>query len=229
MVIDFIAHAFAKFALGRQNIPDSFRYCSYTELPLLSIDLELTSLDVKQAKVTSIGWVAGNMFDVDLSSAHYEVVRASGDLNQSPVIHGLLAKDIAQGQHIKEQINKLQLFVSSHVWVFHNSALDARVLSKLWHLLALPPVTISTIDTMLMQVYVMEKTNGFVPSGEVTLGNARSYYDLPSAPEHNALDDALATLTLLFAQLHKFDNSGQCSINDLKHTRAIRTYTLGVD
>ena len=229
MLIDTLANVFAKLALGRKAIPDKFSLCTYNQLPLLSIDLELTDLNTNIAKVTSIGWVAGSMFEVDLSSAHYQVVRAQGDLKQSPVIHGLSAKDIAKGRHIKEQIDRLKDLVASHVWVFHNAALDLKVISKLWRLLSLEPVTVTAIDTMLMQVYVMEKTHGFVPSGEVTLGKARAFYDLPDAPEHNALDDAVATLTLLFAQLYSFDKTGVTTLKDLTHTRAIRTFTLAVD
>jgi len=217
----------AKIILGKQPIAPQFKTCSYASLPLISIDLELTSLNTKVSKVTSIGWIKGKMFDVDLSSAHYDIVRASGDLNQSPVIHGLCAKEIANGTHIREHMIALKEFVTSHVWVFHNATLDVRMLSRIWKLMEFEPVTITTIDTMLLQVYVMEKTHGFVPGGTVTLAASRAFYNLSNAPEHNALDDALATLTLLYAQFHQLDKSGKASLQHLSHTRGIRTFTLG--
>lgn len=222
-MLEFIA----RVLWGQHPIAEQFKDCKYSDLPLIAIDLELTDLNVEVAKVTSIGWICGNMFEVDLGSAHYDVVRAAGDLHQSPVIHGLCAKDIAKGTHIKEHIMALVKFVKTHVWVFHNATLDVRMLSRLWKLLALEPVTISTIDTMLLQVYVQEKSKGFVPSGQVTLANARSHYDLIVAPEHNSLDDALATLTLLYAQLYQLDKSTNASLKQLSHTRAIKTYRLG--
>lgn len=222
-MLEFIS----KVLWGKHPIAEQFKHCKYADLPILSIDLELTNLDVEQAKVTSIGWVGGKMFDVDLSSAHYDVVRARGDLNQSPVIHGLCAKDIANGSHIREHILALQKYANSHVWVFHNATLDMRMLSRLWRLLDLAPIAITTIDTMLLQVYVMEKTHGFVPSGEVTLANSRAFYELAKAPEHNALDDALATLTLLYAQFHQLDKSTNASLQELSHTRAIKVFRLG--
>jgi DNA polymerase-3 subunit epsilon len=217
----------AKVLWGQHPIPDEFYLCKYSLLPLMSIDLELTDLNIEKSKITSIGWVEGKMFDVDLSSAHYDVVRASGDLKQSPVIHGLCAKDIAKGSHIKQQIDILKAYCQSHVWVFHNATLDMRMLDKMWKLLDLEPVTVTTIDTMLLHVYTMEKTHGFVPSGSVTLGSAREYYGLSAAPEHNSLDDALATLTLLYAQFYQLDKSGHMSLKSLSHTRAIKTFTLG--
>lgn len=225
-MFSYLRSQVARVLWGRYPINEAFLHCSHSELPLISIDLELTSLDAETAKITSIGWVKGKMFDVDLSSAQYDVVRARGDLNQSPVIHGLCAKDIAQGSHIRDKLEELRQYAHSHIWVFHNAVLDMRMLQRVSALLGYEPLTVSTIDTMLMQVYVLEKAHGFVPGGGVTLGNARSYYGLSDAPEHNALDDALATLTLLYAQLHQLDKSAKVSLYDLSHTRAIKTYKL---
>lgn len=216
----------ARLFLGHYPINETFLQCAQSELPLISIDLELTGLQTETAKITSIGWVKGKMNEVNLASAQYDVVRASGDLNQSPVIHGLCAKDIAQGSHIRDKIEELREYADSHMWVFHNAALDMSVLQKVSKLLGYQPLIISTIDTMLLQVYIMEKAHGFVPGGSVALGSSRAYYNLIEAPEHNALDDAVATLTLLFAQLHELDKKGVASLRDLAHTRAIKTYKL---
>ena len=227
-MLNFIRAAFWKNALwGQSTIPNEFNLCNYSKLPLLAIDLELTELDTKQAKITSIAWVSGKMFDLDLSSSNYKVVRAAGDLKQSPLIHGLCAKEIAQGGHIREQMESLKQYINSHVWVFHNAALDMQMLSRIWKLLGNKPVVVTTIDTMLLHVYELEKTKGFVPKGGVTLAACRKYYRLVNVPEHNALDDAIASLTLLFAQFHHLDKTGQLRLKDLTHSRAIKTYTLG--
>jgi DNA polymerase-3 subunit epsilon len=101
-----------------------------------------------------------------------------------------------------------------------------RMLNKVWLLLGYEPVTITTIDTMLLQIYVVEKAKGYVPKGGA-LGNSIAFYDLSTAPEHNALDDALATLTLLYAQLHQLDKSGGMSLKRFSHTGAIKTFRLG--
>lgn len=224
----FFAPSFwAKVLWGQHPVPDKFYACPYPELPLLSLDLELTDLNTDIAKITSIGWVLGKMFDVDLSSAYYQVTRARGDLNQSPVIHGLCAKEIARGTHVSESVSRLKEYAESHVWVMHNASLDMRVLNRVWTLLEYEPVSVTTIDTMLLQVYALQKSTGYVPQGEVRLAASRHYYGLADAPEHNALDDALATLTLLYAQFHQLDKNGLMSLKKLAHTRAIKTFTLG--
>lgn len=222
-MLDFIK----KVVLGRYPIHEHFKHARYPDLPFLSLDLELTDLDTDLAKVTSIGWLLAQNYQIDLGSAHYSVVRAKGDLKQSPVIHGLTAKDIAKGCHIREQLESLQSKVGSHVWVLHNAALDMRVLNRLWQSLGLAPATVTTVDTMLLEVYVCEKTHGFVPKGGVTLENARKRYDLAPVPAHNALDDALATISLLFAQLYSLNKQGHMNLTELSHTRAIRVFTLG--
>ncbi|WP_371194179.1 exonuclease domain-containing protein [Glaciecola sp. SC05] len=222
-MLDFLK----KVMLGQHPIREEFKHLRYPQLPLLSLDLELTDLNTDIAKVTSIGWLTGTNYQVDLASAQYSVVRAKGDLKQSPVIHGLTAKDIAGGCHVREQIMLLQHYVDSHVWVLHNATLDMRVLDRLWQALSLPMATITTIDTMLLEVYNCEKTHGFVPSGAVTLDSARKHYGLSATPLHNALDDALATLTLLFAQLYSLNKQGHMNLLELSHTRAIKTFTLG--
>jgi DNA polymerase-3 subunit epsilon len=222
-----IINFFKKVVLGQHPISEKFKHLRYPELPLLAVDLELTDLDTEVAKVTSIAWLTGRNYQVDLSSAEYSVVRAKGDLKQSPVIHGLTAKDIAKGSHIREQVNVLAQYVQSHVWVLHNATLDMRVLDNLWHALALPHATVTTIDTMLLEVYACEKTHGFVPRGAVTLEHARKRYGLAQTPLHNALDDALATMTLLFAQLYSLNKEGHMNLLELSHTRAIKTFTLG--
>jgi DNA polymerase-3 subunit epsilon len=216
-----------KVLLGQHPIAEQFKHVRYPDLPLLSIDLELTSLDTEIAKVTSIGWLQGKNYEADLSSAEYGVVRAKGDLAQSPVIHGLTAKDIAKGCHIKDKLKALRAFANSHVWVLHNAALDMRVLNRLWLDIGLEPVTVTTIDTMLLEVYMCEKAHGFIPKGAVALGNAREHYGLDKTPLHNSLDDALATLTLLFAQLYALNKQGHMNLLELSHTRAIKSFSLG--
>nr|WP_136250406.1 3'-5' exonuclease [Ningiella ruwaisensis] len=216
-----------KVVFGQFPIHEKFKHQCYPQLPLLALDLELTDLNTDIAKVTSIGWVFGQNYQVDLASAEYDVVRASGDLKQSPVIHGLTAKDIAQGCHVREKVKLLEQYVDSHVWVLHNATLDMRVLNRLWQALSLEQTSVTTIDTMLLEVYVCEKTHGFVPSSGVTLKSARKRYGLSDAPLHNALDDALSTLTLLNAQLYALNKQGHMNLQELSHTRAIKSYKLG--
>lgn len=197
-----------------------------SNLPLLAIDLELTSLDTQKAKVTSIGWISGLNGNIDMSSSYYNVIRAKGDLAQSPVIHGLTASSLANGCHLKEALNTLATFASSHIWLFHNASLDMAILRTAFIANGLSLPTIVTIDTLKLAIYQFEKTNQIVPTGGATLSACRHRLGLPNVPAHNALDDALATLQLWFAQCHQMDNTGNLTINDLLHTKSINTVEI---
>jgi len=214
--------------LKRQpKLPEKWKSMLIKDTPLLSIDLELTSLNTNIAKITSIGWVTGEHQSIDLSSAFYTVIRASGDLHQSPVIHGLTARDLLKGEHVKNVIGQLQAFASSHIWVLHNASLDMQVLDKVAKSLGIPEFKITSIDTMLLELYFLNKKQDMVKQDAVTLQNCRHRYGLPEAPNHNALDDALATLGLGFAQWYQFDKQSSASLSDLLHTKSIKVYGIG--
>ena len=106
MVQAWLSILASSFGSG-QGLAALFDGENVSQIPVVAIDLELTSLDPKHAKVTSIGWVGGQGGSIELSSSYYKVIRASGDLSQSPVIHGLTAEDLALGSHIKEALSDL--------------------------------------------------------------------------------------------------------------------------
>lgn len=210
------------------KLPQKWRSVSIKDMPILAIDLELTSLDTHVAKITSIGWVCGKNPSIDLSTAYYNIIRASGDLQQSPVIHGLTARDLAKGEHIRTAVDTLTKYASSHIWVLHNASLDMQVLDRVAKTLGLPQIQIVTLDTMLLELYFFNKAQRLVKQDGVTLGNCRQRYGLNAEPNHNALDDALATLSLAFAQWYKLDKTGHARLIDLIHTKSVKVYTVGI-
>ena len=212
---------------GGSALPESRKHQMLRDVPLLAVDLELTSLDPQKAKITSIGWTEGKAGSIDLSNCYYAVVRASGDLEQSPVIHGLTADEIAQGAHIKEALEQLIPYAQTHVWVFHNAGLDLAVLDKVLaaNNMYLPEVV--TLDTLKLAVYQLQKQHDVLPPNSATLTVCRQRLNLPLAPAHNALDDAMATLQLWFAQYYSMDPGGKMSLQDIVHTQAVGCKNLG--
>ncbi|NVK54950.1 MAG: 3'-5' exonuclease [Alteromonadaceae bacterium] len=208
-------------------LPPSRKEQLLADVPLLAVDLELTSLDPHKAKITSIGWVEGKAGSIELSQCFYSVIRASGDLAQSPVIHGLTAEELAQGRHINEVLAELAEFAKTHIWVFHNAALDTAVLSKVMAANDIFLPNIVTLDTLKLAVHQLHKQHEVLPPNSATLTVCRQRLNLPLAPAHNALDDAVATLQLWFAQYYALDPKGQMSLQDLAHTQAIVCMNLG--
>ncbi|WP_296050331.1 3'-5' exonuclease [uncultured Alteromonas sp.] len=212
---------------GGSALPESRKHQMLRDLPLLAVDLELTSLDPQKAKVTSIGWTEGKAGSIDLSHCYYAVVRASGDLEQSPVIHGLTAYDIAQGTHIREALERLAPYAQTHVWVFHNAGLDLAVLDKVLTANDMYLPEVITLDTLKLAVYQLQKQHDVLPPNSATLTVCRQRLNLPLAPTHNALDDAMATLQLWFAQYYSMDPTGKMSLQDIAHTQAVGCKNLG--
>ncbi|MDC8832224.1 3'-5' exonuclease [Alteromonas gilva] len=218
---------FRQWLSGGTALPDSRKNQLLVDTPLLAVDLELTSLDPQKAKVTSIGWVEGRAGSIDLSQCFYSVIRASGDLAQSPVIHGLTAEELAQGRHINEVLADLARYASTHVWVFHNAGLDMAVLNKVMAANDIFLPQIITLDTLKLAVYQLQKQHEVLPPNSATLTVCRQRLNLPLAPAHNALDDAVATLQLWFAQYYSMDPKGRMSLQDLTHTQAVGCMNLG--
>lgn len=209
---------------GIHAIDNQWRNLAWDQVPFLAIDLELTSLQPDVSEMVSIGWVEGFSRKIALSSCFYSLIDTSENLQQSPVIHGLTASELAKGQGVEQVLSILQPYASSHCWVFHNAQLDCRVLARNFSAQGMTMPQITTVDTLRLALYQLQKRGGAVASNAATLTMSRQRVGLPLAPAHNALDDAMATLELLFAQMSEFDRSGRLPLSEFLHTGAIRTF-----
>lgn len=214
-------HRLLRLVAGRGKLPGKWASKPWKEVPFLAIDLELTSLDAKQAQILSIGWVEGVNSQIELHSCHYQVITTKASLNQSPTIHGLLQTDIQQGDKVASALKLLLEKAQTHVWVFHCADLDLAVITGTLTKLniALPEVVI--VDTLRLALYQLAKRHSIPAPNAATLASCRQRFDLPLAPAHNALDDAMATMELLFAQLNDFDPQGKEPLSALRITKAL--------
>jgi DNA polymerase-3 subunit epsilon len=198
-----------------------------SECQFVAIDLELTSLNPSTTSITSIGYVEGINGRVDLSMCGYSVINTSADLGQSPVIHGLTHDVLCRGKSLLDAMNALIPRIQDTVLVFHNANLDLSALDNAFKALELPEMEVVYIDTLKLAIYQLNKQHQILPSDSATLTVCRQRLDLPSFPEHNALDDALATLTLFYAQLTQLGVTQADTLNVLSHTKAVGRYRLG--
>lgn len=207
------------------ELPSRWLDCQFDHAPMQAIDIELTGLDAQQARILSIGWTEGKANCVKLESCFYRVVRTRASLEQSPVIHGLVEEDIQQGSAVREVIEQLLPYASTHVWVFHNAALDMAVLTKTCEKLELTLPPILTLDTLQLGLHLLKKSHEIPPPDAATLTACRQRHGLPLAPAHNALDDAMATLELLWAQMAKLDPGGNMKLQELGYTGALKVFS----
>jgi DNA polymerase-3 subunit epsilon len=206
-----------------KGLPEAWKHQCWQDVPLLAIDLELTSLDTKVAAITSIGWVSGHFGQIDLKSAFYKVINTPVDLQQSPVIHGLTAEHIAQGDELAPVLQQLATMLHSHIWVFHHAPLDTQVLLRDMHALHIDLGGMLSLDTLSLEKYILNRAQPVFSQDSVVLADCCRRYGFPPAPVHNALDDAMATLELAFAQLNALKVFPH-RVADLKHCRSLQVY-----
>jgi len=227
-MITRIIEACASVLFGKRQFRVSLRYKTLGDTPLPSVDLELTSLDPVTTQITSIGYVSGSAGKITLSSSGYHVINTSADLGQSPVIHGLTLDILQQGEGLADAINSLLPLLKTHVLIFHNARLDLMALDSAFKRCGLPQMEVLYIDTLQLALYQLNKQHQVLPSNSATLTVCRQRLDLPAFPEHNALDDALATMQLFYAQLNELGITLENSLESLAHTNAVGRFRLGV-
>ena len=225
--MSMLANLSRKFGalLGQhQGLPNTIANLALKDCRWLAVDFEFSCMDPKTAKFMSAGWIEATSSGIDLASGYYRLIRAKGNLEQSPIIHGLTPRDISRGFHAREMFEQLTEFAGSHIWVLHNAQLDMVMLKQLSIRLGVSLPTIVCIDTMQLALYQLHKKMSVIPTGAATLGACRARLDLAPALAHNALSDAMATLELWLAQMHILDASGQTTLQELKATGAIKVF-----
>lgn len=227
-MITRIIEACASVLFGNRQFRKSLRDKMLGDTPLASVDLELTSLDPVTTQITSIGYVSGSAGKITLSSSGYHVINTSADLGQSPVIHGLTLDILQQGEGLADAINSLLPLLKTHVLIFHNARLDLMALDSAFKRCGLPQMEVLYLDTLQLALYQLNKQHQVLPSNSATLTVCRQRLDLPAFPEHNALDDALATMQLFYAQLNELGVTLENSLESLAHTNAVGRFKLGV-
>ncbi|WP_158966278.1 3'-5' exonuclease [Paraglaciecola sp. L3A3] len=207
------------------HIPEQWQKMQLADMPFLCIDLELNSMKTADAQIVSIGWIEGKNNQIKLDSCFYQLVSTKAPLNQSPVFHGLTADDVAQGESVQTVLEKLKTYAQSHIWVFHCTNLDMTILRRVYNELGISLPTIVTVDTLTFGLYQLTRHKHPPPPNAVVLPVCRARYNLPAVPAHNALDDAMATLELLFAQIQKFSSGHPQTLENLLITKAVRVYS----
>lgn len=201
-------------------LPERWRDVPVGSLPLLAVDFELTSLE-QDAKIVSAGWVAANQQQIQLSSAFHGVVKTEADLEQSPVIHGITEKDLAQGLALSDIIAPLLDYSDSHIWVFHNARLDMNALKRACSDLQRPVPPIVHLDTLVLAQYMLVKKQQPFGPKDLSLKQCVQRYGLREMLAHNALSDAMATLELAILLLSEFSPSGNEPLQQLMRTQAL--------
>ena len=186
-------------SLLAQPLPSVFERLALT--PMLSVDIETTSLDVSEGHIVSIAWVPVDDERIVLARARHIAVRVQGEVGQSAIFHQITDTDMRSGSELSSALEQFAAVATGRVLVFHNATLDMAFLGHAIMEQFGLPLLMPVIDTMAVERRRLLRQNQTIQEGRLRLYACRRDYGLPDYPPHNALSDALATAELLLAQM----------------------------
>jgi DNA polymerase-3 subunit epsilon len=172
----------------------------WRQVSFLVADAEMSSLDVKEGELLSVGWVAIEQGSIALDSARHYLIKPENSVGQSATIHNLRDCELEEAGTRAAVLQYFLEAAAGKVLVFHNAALDMAYLNGVSRREFNAPILMPAVDTMLQEKAVLDRRDIPIQSGALRLQACRDRYNLPAYPAHNALVDALATAELLLAQ-----------------------------
>ncbi|HSM31182.1 MAG TPA: exonuclease domain-containing protein [Woeseiaceae bacterium] len=180
---------------------------------LVCLDIETTGLDPATVDMLSIGWVLIRNGRVDLSTAESHVVKPSGDVGDSPAIHGLTDSVVDQGISPEEAMQRVLEVLKGRVLVVHHAGLDKKLLDRLCKDQFGDKLLVPVVDTMALENRHMSRQHHLEDTRSLRLPDLRKHYNLPWYRGHDCLGDAIATAELLIAMVASRD--GPTTLADL--------------
>ncbi len=179
---------------------------AFDEAELVCLDIETTGLDPATVDMLSIGWVLIRGARVDLSTAESHVVKPTGDLGDSPSIHGLTDTVVLQGMSPAEAMHRVLEVLTGRVLVVHHAGLDKKLLDRFSRELFGDKLLVPVIDTLALENRHKSRHHHLEDTRSLRLPDLREHYNLPWYRGHDCLGDAISTAELLLAMVANRDS-----------------------
>lgn len=181
----------------------------------LAVDAEMSALEPDRGELLSLGWVAIENGAINLQSAAHHLLQPQHSVGQSAAIHQLRDCEFTAAEPAAAVLTQLLHAAAGHILVFHNADLDLAFLNRACQLNFGAPLLMPYADTLLLELSLKRRRDQVIQQGDLRLQRCREQYDLPSAPAHNALVDALATAELFLAHICHRSRGQPLTINQL--------------
>lgn len=200
------AFAFIKNLLGEEAQQEAIDLSvPYSECQILAVDIETNHLEVKLGDILSIGWVLIKKGEIDLASCRHLYIDSSAVGGESTQIHGIRDIDRRGGHTLKDGLKEFYRAAKNRVLMFHHAGFDLKFLNAASLKTGLPALKRPYIDTLCLEQRRKILNGEQITPGTLTLTKCRQRYALPRAPQHNALEDALATAELALAMFNSIN------------------------
>ncbi len=190
--------AVRRYVLSDKPRPDT----ALAEAPLLAVDVETTGLNPRNDQLLSIGFVPVDGDVIELAGAGRVLVRPTGAVGDSAVIHGLTDDALAAALPLPEALEVVFAALQGRLLLAHHARIETGFLGMACQRLFGARPRFGVVDTLRLQHRLL--SHGFddePPPGSLRLWGARSQYGLPRYGAHDALTDALACAELYLAQV----------------------------
>ncbi len=187
----------------------------WRQVSFLVVDAEMSSLDVDEGELLSVGWVQVDNGAIALASARHFLVSAEQSVGQSATIHNLRDCELVGAEPGEVILQRFLEAAAGRVLVFHHAVLDMAFLDRVSRNAFGAPILMPFVDTLQQEKTLLQRREQAIASGDLRLQACRERYGLPAYPAHNALIDALATAELLLAHVTHRCGSGSLNLGRL--------------
>lgn len=171
------------------------------EVPILAVDFETTGLNSLTDQILSMGFVKVDDYAIKLGTAEHHIINTQGDLKGDNVaIHQITDDEKAEGKQLEYAVEALLDALKGRVMLVHFNRIEKNFLEKACRQLYGYAPVFPMIDTLMVAKRRMDQASAPYDPSRLRLTNLRDYHGLPGYFAHNALNDAIATVELLFAE-----------------------------
>ena len=168
---------------------------------ILAVDFETTGPASDHEQILSVGFIEVQHHEIMLATAYHQIIQTVGDLNEKNVIIHQITDDAKdQGAQLNAAMIDLLQALKGKVMLAHFSHTEKKFLQQACvHLYGMAP-EFPVIDTLYLARKRLDKKGLPYDRSQLGLSALRDEHKLPRHSAHNALQDALATAELYFAE-----------------------------
>ena len=195
------------------SFPDKKKFIK--DIPIVSLDIETTGLDIKKDNIVSIGLVQVDKLGINLGSSWHQIITTKKELNEeSVVIHKITDDQSEKGVSIDKAIPILLEKLSGKVMLAHNAKVEQGFINKICQSLYGCDLVIPIIDTQYLAKRSLDRAGSAYKNNDLRLFNLRRSFNMPAYTAHNALMDAIATAELFLYMVDRVASNKKGKLKD---------------
>ena len=152
----------------------------WRQVSFLVVDAEMSSLDVSEGELLSVGWVVVENGAIALDSARHYLIKPENSVGQSATIHHLRDCELSEAETGAEVLHVSCKRQRVRCWCFTMPALDMAFLNAVSRREFDAPILMPCIDTLQREHKLLNRREVPIKSGDLRLQACRERYNLPA-------------------------------------------------